>query len=427
MLILETHFYMHEILDLINGMSPFLLLGFFCAGLMHAFVPKTLYQKYLGGSTLRSVCNAVLLGIPVPLCSCGVIPTAMSLRRDGASRGATVAFLITTPQTGIDAVMATYSLMGWPFALIRPIAAITTAIVGGSLTNLFFRNEKNAQQRATEEPTANAVAHKTFANRLRDAMHYAFVEMMQDIGRWLVVGLIVAGIITVAVPDAWFALVADKPLLTMLLVLALAFPMYLCATGSIPIAVALMLKGFSPGTALVMLMAGPAVNLASMLIVNKVMGRKTLLLYIASIVLGALAFGLAVDHLLPTQWFAAPIEHIHHCHEHGTDVFSTICSIVLLLLIGNAFIRRHQHHHHCDCECECHSHAHTAEHAWRIKVSGMSCNHCRSNVEKAIMKIEGVERTEVTLASGEAIVYGTFDKAAVRKAIEAIGFEVSEP
>lgn len=124
---------MKEILDLVNGMSPYLLLGFLIAGVMHAFVPGKLYSRYLAKNDFRSVVNAALLGIPIPLCSCGVIPAAMSLRREGASKGAVVSFLIATPQTGADSVLATYSLMGLPFALLRPLAALVTALFGGAL------------------------------------------------------------------------------------------------------------------------------------------------------------------------------------------------------------------------------------------------------------------------------------------------------
>ena len=141
---------MREIFELVNQMSPYLLLGFLLAGIMHAFVPQTIYRRYLGGDSFRSVLYATLLGIPLPLCSCGVIPTAMSLRREGASRGATVAFLIATPQTGVDSIIATYSLMGLPFAILRPIAALVTAIVGGQAANLFGKDrgdEMNAQKR----------------------------------------------------------------------------------------------------------------------------------------------------------------------------------------------------------------------------------------------------------------------------------------
>ncbi|MCF0160426.1 MAG: permease, partial [Bacteroidaceae bacterium] len=126
---------MNEIFDLVNKMSPYLLLGFFLAGLMHVFIPNTLYSRYLAGRNFRSVFLSALFGIPLPLCSCGVIPTAMSLRREGASKGATVSFLIATPQTGIDSIIATFSLLGLPFAIIRPMAALCTSLFGGCLVN----------------------------------------------------------------------------------------------------------------------------------------------------------------------------------------------------------------------------------------------------------------------------------------------------
>ena len=414
---------MKEIFDLINGMAPYLLLGFFLAGVMHAFVPQTLYRRYLGGHSFRTVLNAALLGIPLPLCSCGVIPTAMSLRKEGASKGATVSFLISTPQTGVDSIIATYSLMGLPFALIRPLVALVTSLLGGCLVNKLDDKESPEVQQGASS-VAEDVAQKSFVQRMKSAFRYAFVEMMQDIGRWLLLGLVVAGLITVFVPDSFFALFADKPLLSMLLVLAFAVPMYLCATGSIPIAVALILKGLSPGTALVLLMAGPAVNVASMLVISKVMGKKTLALYLLSIVSGAIFFGLGIDYLLPREWFATPLAYIHDCHEHGMSWFNFSCLVVLLLLLANAFIQRYRKPQTCGCHggCACHD----EEKVWTVTVKGMSCNHCKANVEKAILKVEGVERVDINLSDGQTVIYGTFDKDNVRKSVEAIGFEMNE-
>ena len=414
---------MKEMFDLINGMAPYLLLGFFLAGVMHAFVPQTLYRRYLGGHSFRAVLNAALLGIPLPLCSCGVIPTAMSLRKEGASKGATVSFLISTPQTGVDSIIATYSLMGLPFALIRPLVALVTSLLGGCLVNKLDDKESPEVQQGASS-VAEDVAQKSFVQRMKSAFRYAFVEMMQDIGRWLLLGLVVAGLITVFVPDSFFALFADKPLLSMLLVLAFAVPMYLCATGSIPIAVALILKGLSPGTALVLLMAGPAVNVASMLVISKVMGKKTLALYLLSIVSGAIFFGLGIDYLLPREWFATPLAYIHDCHEHGMSWFNFSCLVVLLLLLANAFIQRYRKPQTCGCHggCACHD----EEKVWTVTVKGMSCNHCKANVEKAILKVEGVERVDINLSDGQTVIYGTFDKDNVRKSVEAIGFEMNE-
>ena len=425
---------MREILELVNSMSPYLLLGFTLAGLMHAFVPRAMYSRYLSGNNFRSVLSAAILGIPLPLCSCGVIPTAMSLRKDGASKGATISFLIATPQTGVDSIIATYSLMGLPFALLRPLAALVTALFGGALANHVGKNDNTEKADASEQCCCANEEKTTFSKKIRTAANYAYVEMMQDIGRWLVLGLVVAGLITVFVPDSFFSLFADKPFASMLMVLLFAIPMYLCATGSIPIAVALMLKGLSPGTALVLLMAGPAVNVASLLVIGKVMGRKSLFTYLFSIISCAILFGLSIDYLLPREWFTMPLAHIHSCHSCSElSYFNTLCTIVLAILLLNAFIMRYRKSTPSaslvplkqgdnpphDCSCQVCSTAPLS-----IVVKGMNCNHCKSNVEAAILKIAGVKSVEIDLASGRTVIHGNPNRDDVVKAVEALGFSV---
>lgn len=403
-------------MDLINKMSPYLLLGFLLAGVMHAFVPSTLYRRYLGGSSFRSVLNAAILGVPLPLCSCGVIPTAMSLKKEGASKGATVSFLIATPQTGVDSIIATYSLMGLPFAILRPIAALVTSLFGGQMVNWL---DKKDLQEATESYAEASEPKKTLLQKTISVFRYAYVDMMQDIGRWLIIGLVVAGLITVFVPESFFALFADNSLLSMLLVLAFAIPMYLCATGSIPIAVALMMKGLSPGTALVLLMAGPAVNAASMLVVGKVLGKRTLIIYLTSIILGAMAFGLGIDYLLPREWFTTPIAQVADCCGRSGGWFNISCSIILALLLLNAMIMRFRRKDECDChDSECVSRSRT------YRIEGLRCNHCKANAEKAVSALDGVEKVEIDLASGVAVVEGMVKDADVAKAVEALGFKI---
>lgn len=415
---------MSEIFNLINSMAPYLLLGFLLAGIMHAFVPNGIYHKYLGGKSFRSVFNAALLGIPLPLCSCGVIPTAMSLRKEGASKGATLSFLIATPQTGVDSIIATYSLMGLPFALLRPLAALATALFGGALMNK-FENESEDGYKYRHHGKCGT-DKKSFGQKVHSALHYAFVEMMQDIGKWLLIGLVVAGLITVFVPDSFFASFSDKPLLSMLLVLAFAIPMYLCATGSIPIAVALMLKGLSPGTALVLLMAGPAVNFASILVISKVMGKKSLILYLLSIILGAMTFGLGIDYLLPREWFTAPLELIHSCHGEAFSYFNIGCFILLMGMLINAFVRKYFSKdktccHHCDHS----THIDTQEgEKLYVQIKGMHCNHCKNNAEKAILAVNGVEKVEINLSSEEATIYGNPDKNDIATSLKSLSFDI---
>lgn len=426
---------MREIIQLINQMAPFLLLGFFLAGVMHVFVPANLYGKYLGHPTFRSVVNAAILGVPLPLCSCGVIPTAMSLKKDGASKGATVAFLIATPQTGVDSIVATYSLLGLPFAVIRPIAAFVTSLLGGQMVNLFDDASNDVpESKNNDEPSEASDQHAaqinkpalTFFQKVRAVFRYAYVEMMQDIGRWLVVGLVVAGLITVFVPESFFALFVDNSLLSMLVVLIFAIPMYLCATGSIPIAVALMMKGLSPGAALVLLMAGPAVNAASMLVVGKVLGRRTLIIYMASIILGAMVFGLGIDYLLPRDRFTAPIAQMAECGSDSPSWFNAICSAILLLLLANALILRFRRKgaEGCDDACEC-QHV-SPVHEANYHIEGLRCNHCKANAEKAIAALDGVESVEIDLASGTATIKGHVDETELRSALEALGFKLSD-
>jgi len=373
---------MNEVLHLINEMSPYLLLGFLIAGLMHAFIPGKYYTRYLAKPNFRSVLYAALFGVPLPLCSCGVIPTAMSLRKEGASKGAVASFLIATPQTGVDSIIATYSLMGLPFALIRPVVAFITALFGGSLVNKLTKGkekdghpltpseggetkccchheeekEDHCHSHHEEEKEEHCHCHHaeakeglTFWQKIVEALRYAFVEMVEDIGKWLVVGLVIAALITVLVPDSFFAVFKDNTWLSMLLVLAISIPMYICATGSIPIAVALMLKGLTPGSALVLLMAGPAANMASILVIRHRLGTKTLVAYLVSIITGAVLSGIVIDYLLPRHWFTDALVQMEHCTEAGTW-FTWACTALLVLLLLNALIQKFRHpHQHCHC------------------------------------------------------------------------------
>lgn len=413
---------MNEIFALINEMSPYLLLGFLLAGLMHVFIPGGWYAKYLAGNSFKSVVYAALFGVPLPLCSCGVIPTAMSLRKEGASHGATVSFLIATPQTGVDSIIATYSLMGLPFAIVRPIVAMLTAVLGGAAVNVLAEPAADVAGKGTA-----AVEHKhtSFLGKIKEALAYAYLEMMEDIGKWLVVGLVVAGLITVLVPDSFFEVFKDNSLMSMLLVLCIAVPMYICATGSIPIAVALMMKGLTPGAGLVLLMAGPACNMASILVVGRVLGRRTLITYLVSIIVGAVAFGLAIDHLLPREWFTQGLlAQDACCMDAHSSLFSIGCSILLGILLLNALIHTHlsgHHHHHHD-----HGDVHAENAGVTLHVKNMTCSHCAASVEKALLAVPGVESAEVDLPGNMVHVTGHADAEALIAAVKDIGFDAEE-
>lgn len=423
---------MEQVFYLINEMSPFLLLGFLLAGLMHVFVPGQVYNRYLSGGSFRAVMYAALFGIPLPLCSCGVLPTAMSLRREGASKGATVSFLIATPQTGIDSIIATYSLMGLPFAILRPLVALFTSLLGGQSVNLLEKDDNVAIHKNSSSPQEIEKNDKPLIGRLTEALRYGFVDMMRDIGKWLIVGLIVAGLITVFVPDSFFMAFADKPILSMLLVLVCAIPMYLCATGSIPIAVALMLKGLSPGTALVLLMAGPAANVASILVINKVLGKKTLLIYLTSIISGAILFGLGVDYLLPREWFVPSIagNSAHCAGETSLQWFNLGCTITLALFLINALTLRFRKKNKTPCcSPSCiNEQCNTTEPKSDIKVfdiEGMRCIHCAKGVKRAVAELDGIESIIVNLDAKQATIKGSATDEDIIKAIDRIGFKAT--
>lgn len=352
---------MEQIVHLIIEMAPYLLLGFLFAGILHVFVPARFYTTYLADNSFRSVLYAALLGIPLPLCSCGVLPTALSLHKEGVSKGATTSFLIATPQTGVDSILATYSLMGPAMAVIRPLAALVTSLLGGLCTNMVEQDKKPAQEKllqtegcsccchcSSEEKGDYAHRHEaqhvnhhgiSLWQRVKEVCRYAFIEMVDDIGHWLVSGLLIAALITVFVPNGFFAVFAGNTWLSMLLVLLISIPMYICATGSIPIAVALMLKGLSPGTAFVMLMAGPACNFASILLIRKRLGVRASWTYLVSIIAGAILTGMMIDHVLPDNWFVV-VEDVACCHEESVSWTGAACTLLLAGLLTASVIRR---------------------------------------------------------------------------------------
>ena len=407
--------YVNAFVSMLNGMSPYLLLGFLIAGLLHAFVPSSIYSRYLAGTGLRSVATAALFGIPLPLCSCGVLPTAVALRRSGASRAASTSFLIATPQTGVDSIAATYSMMGLPFAILRPVAALVTSLIGGLAVGHWER--KGALDDVHDEANYEfSELPKGLWNKVKETLKYGFFDMMQSIGRWLLIGLVVATLITVLLPDDFFSTYARWPLLNMFIIVAVAVPMYVCATGSIPIAAALMLKGMSPGCALVLLMAGPAANLASMFVVNKAFGRKATIVYLLSIICGAMGFGVLVDYWpgLREVFVSSLPCHVMH-HHMAVSWFNTVCSVALLAMIivalGAKYWKSYQIKRNKTTSMK------------EFKVKGMMCAHCKANVEKGLAALPGVEKVTVDLAKGTALVEGSVPDQLIIDCIEDLGYQ----
>lgn len=403
-----------DFITILGEMAPYLLLGFFFAGLLYAFMPRHKIEQYFSGNSLKSSVLAALFGVPLPLCSCGVIPTGTALYKNGASKGGTVSFLISTPQTGVDSILATFSLLGLPFAIIRPLAALITGITGGIITGKLTPNE-------TKEPAPQEEkeVNKSFIEKVKEVFQYGFVEFIQDISKWLVVGLVLAAIISALIPDDFFELLNLSPILQMLMILVVSIPLYICATGTIPLAAILILKGISPGAAFVLLMAGPATNAATITMIGKVLGKRSLMTYLGTIIAGALVFGLIIDYLLPAEWFTQIAnEHLGHHHGEGSTWWQLASGITLIALIINGYLQRRR-----SPEQNTSNNNNTME-TQTIKVDGMTCNHCKSNVESNLEKLSFITSAKVNLNEKSVTIEGeNIEVETTRSLIEELGYK----
>ena len=277
--------------DTMREMAPFLLFGFFVAGVLSVFIQPETVEHHLGGSGFKQVIKAALFGVPLPLCSCGVIPVGASLRRHGASAGATTSFLISTPQTGVDSIMVTLSLLGPVFAIFRPIVSFVSGVFGGTLVNV-FGIDKDPPRPDDPVCVGECCTGAPGQNRFIRAIRYGFITLPRDINKALIVGVVIAGLIAALVPDDYFSTVLGGGILSMLVMMLVGIPIYVCATASVPIAAALIMKGVSPGAALVFLMTGPATNAATISTVWKTMGRRAAGLYLGTVAGASILAGL---------------------------------------------------------------------------------------------------------------------------------------
>jgi uncharacterized membrane protein YraQ (UPF0718 family)/copper chaperone CopZ len=405
-------------------MAPYLMLGFIFAGLLHLLFPKKRVRKYMGQNNFRSIFNAALLGVPLPLCSCGVIPTGISFYKHGASKASTVSFLISTPQTGVDSIFVTYSMLGLPFAIIRPVVAFITGLLGGLVTKKIDPEKASAVQESNENSDE---LPKGFFPRVKEMFRYSFIDFLQDISNWLIIGLLIAALISVLVPDDFFADKIPNDFLGMLVILVISIPVYICATASVPVAAVLMLKGLSPGAALVLLMAGPATNAATITMIAKVLGKKSLIGYLGAIITGALLSGLIIDYFLPAEWFRVSEHFSHIGHDHSSMMPAWLkigSAIILTLLIINGYIQKYLNIRKMS-SISINPSGFSAENIQTLEVGGMTCNHCKENVENSIKSVKGVDDVSVDLTTGKVNITGkSFDLDKIKTGIESIGYKI---
>ncbi len=345
--------FLNALINLSNAMAPYILFGLIFAGVLHELVPETLVTKHLGKENIWSVIKSTVFGIPLPVCSCGVIPLATSIKKSGASKGATLSFLISTPITGVDSIMATYGIFGWIFTIYRAITSMVIAMVAGILTNLFDKEEEKPKpafsmnasastsfglspkvgstSMSAQKPSCCSSTKTKKDNFIVRVYNYAFGTLLKDIAKPLFWGLILGALITVAIPSNLSEILVEYSWLSYIVVIIIAVPMYVCATASLPIAAGLMLSGVSAGAAFVFLSAGPATNTVTIGVVKKMLGTRSLYIYLGSIVIGSIVFGLGLDYIFSTSELDP--KSLVHMGEHAGFV-AVISSILLWLFVG---------------------------------------------------------------------------------------------
>ena len=386
-------------------LAPWLLLGAFVAGVMHVLLPRDFVRRQLSGR--GGVAKAVALGVPLPLCSCGVIPVAVSLREQQASRGATVGFLISTPQTGVDSMLVSGAMLGWPFALFKVVAALVMGLLGGWITDAV---EPKSNDLPVTRPNAGA---NTKRRGWRDLVEHS-LEILQSIWGWLVVGVLLSAAISTLVPNSVLTgLAAYGGLAAMTFALVVSLPLYVCATASVPIAAALVAGGLPAGAALVFLMAGPATNAATIGAVKRTLGGRGLAVYLLTIIIGSMAAGLLFDQVLSASSMT------EHLHEHPATWWNVTSAIVLMLLIlwfaGNDLARRLRGQQ---------VHVHGDQPTTTVPLVGLSCQNCVNKVESNLNRDPQVQQARVTLEPPQAVVVGGISQERVREIVEAAGFGV---
>lgn len=399
---------LNEIWYLTLEMAPYLLLGFLIAGFLHLILNKDFIYRHLSGNSFKSVLKSTLLGIPMPVCSCGVIPISAHLNKEGASKGSVLSFLISTPTSGIDSIMATYGLMGPLFAVMRPIASFFGGIAAGMTVNAVDREKV----KHNEEAQCSTCSVDTKSNnRFIDALKYGFIELIEDTGKWLIIGIVAGGLITVLIPDWVMSRYMHSAWIAYPLMILISVPMYVCATGSIPIAASLILKGMAPGAGLVFLIAGPATNTATISFIMGKFGKKTLIIYLAAIIITALLFGLLMDYLWKT--FNMNTDFLTSGMRMLPLWLKQVSAIILVILLLRVYAARLFNRN---------SKKEGNNMLVELTVNDMTCQHCVKTITNALMEIEGIENVRIDLQTKCVKVFGKADIESVKRAIINAGY-----
>lgn len=395
-----------EIVFFYNEISVYLLFGFIVAGLLHILFPESVVRKHLGKNSLGSVLKSTFFGIPLPLCSCGVVPVAASLRKNGASKGATVSFLISTPEVGVDSFLVTYSLLGWVFGLFRIAASLLTALVAGIAVNM-LSGKNSSDSKELPMKTSNS---ETAMDRLKAFFPYLEYELLGSIANTLVVGIIIAGIISAVIPEGFFERYLDYPFLSLLAMLVVGIPMYVCATASTPIAASLIMKGISPGAALVFLLTGPATNAVTISTVVKTLGKRSAVVYLSAIGIVSLTLGYFLNVVTAGYGYQKII--MMHQYEVFPDWLKIAGTAVLTFMLGWYYFKTR-------IVMKPKRNRSALNRVIRITVKGMTCMSCAGRVRKAVEGIEGTSDVFVDIG-GRFVEFETSNPASIERIKSAI-------
>ncbi len=413
--------------EIMGEMSPYLLLGFLIAGILSVFFTEKTVEKYIGRRDTASVFKASLFGVPLPLCSCGVIPVGMSLRRHGAGRGAATAFLISTPQTGVDSILVTFSLLGPLFAIVRPIAALVTGAAGGMLVNGFVGKEKTTAATANTQPGCTGgccgrdEGTETSESRFERALRYGFLTLPGDIGKYLIVGLVLAAVVSALIPADYLSSYLGRGLVPMFAMMLIGIPMYVCSTASVPVAAALMAAGVSPGAALVFLMTGPATNIATITTIWSVLGKRTALIYLGTIAVGAMLSGLLLDALAVNV-----AQHLNTTNILMLPAWVGNLSAVLLIgVIATALMKRKGQAHMPVTEAMAESVSENI--AVYLEIKGMKCSHCVNQITRSLNELSKVSGVDIDLQTGQSTITGrNLDREELIGIVTSLGYGIEE-
>ena len=328
--------------NLLVESAPWLLIGYLLAGIISQVIPSEWVHKQLAKPGFVSIVKGALIGAPLPLCSCGVIPTALAVRKAGASKGATSSFLVATPETGVDSISFSYAVLGPVFAIARPIAALTSAIIAGVLVNSFDKEDEVAEPVKAEsscchsEEKAQPETKPSLVKKLISAVQYGYGRMISDTAKWLVIGLVAATIITAVVPQSFFLQWGDG-LLAMIVMVIVGLPMYICATASTPVAAGLLFAGISPGAALVFMLTGPATNIATMGVIKEQLGMRSLIAYMTGVIVTAIACGLSLNQLYASYGWELQISMMAHGESYS--LWRQLAALLLCVLLARVWVQ----------------------------------------------------------------------------------------